>query len=143
MRLPTAIIVSMFLLACSRSAPTPSTTSPLTLISTAGKYALTRTNLTLTISITPDQLVDYQLIDSSGTKFLQSTERASNNARWFLLFDDHSRLWFYSGDVGTYVWTPDAEHRYSHQSLHSHPELQKEMPPAFLNALPANARKDR
>lgn len=75
-----------------------------TVIANLGEYRYADLGLVLRTTVDSDGLVQYSLQDNSGRELVHSTERASAYSRWQIVVDSSRRLWFYSGDVGFFVW---------------------------------------
>jgi hypothetical protein len=98
---------------------------------------------TLDVGVTADHLIEYTLRDKGGVELLRSPDRASNNSRWILALDEKARLWFYSGDVGTFAWVVNQENKYTEVPLAGQGELWDTMPRELCNELPSLVRKNR
>lgn len=85
---------------------------------------------------TPKGLVTYELRDPAGKVLLKTNEyRASDFHRWFFYMDDKNRLWFYSGDIGVFVWLQQADGVYTFTDVPSPSALAREMPSEFFSRM--------
>ena len=89
-----------------------------------------------------DGLVRFSLTDRFGNALVKEGQVSpSAYSRWHFLLDDKKRLWFYSGDVGTFVWV-EKNNTYTMVTLGANDPLVKEMPPEFFAALGSAARRE-
>lgn len=83
--------------------------SSATIIAKEGTYEFRDLRLVLRVWVDASALVQFELHDQVGATLAHSSERASTYSKWAFTVDDSRRLWFYSGDVGTFVWDGSAD----------------------------------
>lgn len=85
---------------------------------------------------TPGGIVTYELRDPAGRVLLKTNEyRASDFHRWFFYVDDKNRVWFYSGDIGVFVWLQQADGGYIFSDVPSSSALSQDMPSEFFSRM--------
>lgn len=82
------------------------------------------------------QFFDIQLPD--GSVVFTAAEQYSKRHRTFFVWDEADRVWVYSGDVGTYVWTNQGDPaQWSVQSYRESglpaPQVLKDLRPGYYN----------
>jgi hypothetical protein len=88
-------------------------------------------------------IVEYDLRSSTGQTLLSVNEyRASDYHRWFFYFDDQRRLWFYSGDIGTFIWLPQSDGTYAFEGLLKESQYSKQLPKEFYSKLDTSEQRD-
>jgi hypothetical protein len=88
-----------------RASATPiASVASVSVIERPGTYRFAAVGLSLKVWVDAQGLVQYSLSDLSGIERAHSTERASTCSTWEFMVDSEGRLWFYSGDVGFFVW---------------------------------------
>ena len=102
------------------------------LVTREGDYT-TSNGLTLRAR-TSDMLVRVSLLSASG-RVLASNSKGSDFHRWFVHLDSKQRVWYYTGDLGIFVWSPHEDGTYSEAILESNSALCKEMPRSFYDLL--------
>jgi hypothetical protein len=128
---PNAVLLVTLLLASGCGPPRGGpATAPSAMNSADGRF---------TVSITTaNRLVLYVVKDATG-KERAAGNGGSDNARWFARWDGSNRLWFYSGDIGTFVLIPAGE-RFESHSLAEKKELIQTMPDDFKAMLPQSSK---
>jgi hypothetical protein len=104
-----------------------------TLITSPGIYRFEDLGFVLKVWIDVGGIVQYELAGIDGSAKAASTERASTYSRWGLVLDEKSRLWFYSGDIGTFIWDGTGN---TSRPLGKDNPLRKELPPTLKTYAP-------
>jgi hypothetical protein len=128
---------------CERTTAGPASPAAISspaLIMKTGKHVVAKGNVELEISLGPDAVVQYKLIESATKAELLAGEAGSNVSRWFLFCSDDGELWVYSGDVGTFVWHKP-KGGYQKSAVSGNADLVKKMPKEFFEALPSSTQK--
>ena len=91
----------------------------------------------LSVSIAND-IVQYRVDDRKGNNCF-SDNAGSVFSRWFFCWDNNSRLWVYSGDVGIFMWSKDGNGKW--EKLVVGPKFDNtKMPKAFYTHLPSSLK---
>jgi hypothetical protein len=109
-----------------------------TLITSPGTYQYVALGLTLKVWVDTSGLVQYDLSGADGQSLAHSTERASTYSRWALLIDDRKRLWFFSGDIGAFLWDGTGQ---TSRPLGTDDPVRGEMPAVLKAYLPRSLKK--
>lgn len=104
------------------------------LITKPGTYKLAGGKQVVTVWIDKEDLVRYS-ISEGGRAIFNSAERPSAYSTWFLYFDSNARLWFQSGDIGTFVAAKNDVGTYSQTGIVDQAELIHAMPQPFFQQL--------
>ena len=134
--------VSVAMRSCAREPETKPGTYENTLITRTGRYPLASGGC-IEVRIIPKTIVEFRLIDAQGAPRLVSTERASTVHRWALYWESRTeRLWFYSGDVGSTVWSKDSNGHYAMEWIGRRLNIVSEMPEAFFRYFPSRDQQE-
>lgn len=104
----------------------PHTVIPGAKITLPGTYEFQNLHLTLRVWTDRQNLIQYELRELSGTVLAHSTEQAIALSRWAITVDESRRLWFYSGDVGFFLW--DGGHEGVSRPIHDDPAARSAVP---------------
>lgn len=86
-------------------------------------------------------ILKYRFTGSDATVLIENgTLSASAYSRWHFFVDREHRVWFYSGDIGTYVYVPQSS-GYVRFLLSPQDQLAKEMPIEFYKLLGATGQQ--
>ena len=66
---------------------------------------------------------------------LVSNTMASDFHRWVIYLDQQQRVWYYSGDVGAFIWLPQSDGSYKEAGIMESDPLWREAPQEFYNKL--------
>jgi hypothetical protein len=89
----------------------------------------------------PHGLISYAAKDHNGATLLAATQPFSDSQRWYLYWDEHDQLWIHSSDIGTFVWSKDADNHYAMLTIsNSSPASIARMPDSFYARLPSSLR---
>ena len=131
-----ALLISMLWLAavlCSGCGSERKLISTGELIQETGLYELKGTELRLQVFKDEEGRIDYMVYGPGGRVLVQAEKKFTPLHRWSMAFDESMRLWVHSSDVGTVVWTPEAD-GYSEKSLEQ--TNASEMPRKMWESLP-------
>ena len=100
-----------------------------------GTYT-TMTGDVFSVGIDASGIVQYELKDATGSSLLKTNEyHASAYQAWDFYMDNSRRLWFYSGDVGVFVWAPKIDAGYEFITLDQKSTLSHQLPKEFYAKL--------
>ena len=96
----------------------------------------TATGDVLSVSIDATGIVQYEFKDAAGKSLFKTNEyHASAHQSWDFYLDGSRRLWFYSSDIGVFVWAPKADGEYEFIVLDSKSPLASQLPKEFYAKL--------
>jgi len=113
------------------------------LIRSTGSFPLNENRLTLNVAVDSEGIVRYALKDRNGTTLIDSKKRTENPGayqRWFLFWSNDSQLWFWSSDIGDFLWTKGTDGSYGCRWGNEDPKIVGEMPQPFFDALPSSMK---
>jgi hypothetical protein len=110
----------------------------LTVVTSPGVYRYDGLDITLKVWVDARGIVQYDLSAADGAQFVHSTERASTYSRWAFVLDEKKRLWFYSSDVGLFLWDGGGA---ATRGLTKDDPLRSEMPNVLQSYLPQSLRR--
>ncbi len=116
-----------------------SVVEPYQVIREAGNYVIEGGALALTVSVSGG-LVVFSTVDVQGRIKFSYGDSASAYSRWFIMWDDEVRLWFFSSDVGGKCYLPDENGDYKSLGLEEAKNARIAIPKPFVENVPTSIR---
>lgn len=137
-------LLCVFVGACERKGNnTQRASSAKKLINSPGTYLSPKRTYQLTVQVTPNQIVMYQVSVTQTGKTIVSNNAGSHFQRWYFVWDKDEDLWVHSSDIGGGVWILEGGGAPQKVSLTKRSPLPKSsMPRIYFEHLPSVIRKE-
>ena len=112
------------------------------IINTFGEYTLPDGSYELNVKTGKGSLIEYVITENATSKKYQPDRLFSDAMRWYFYWENDSRLWVHSSDIGLSLWKKDSGGVFKQVWANSDGKLNSQIPDEVYNHLP-NMLKQR